>query len=221
MSESTDNYLKAIFSICQDQNEGALTTLIAARLSTKASSVTDMLKKLDEQGLVKHRPYYGTTLTTKGRKQALIVIRKHRLWEYFLVEKLGFEWNEVHDIAEQLEHVESNDLTSRLEAFLEFPRYDPHGDPIPDEAGNLPSTRKTIAASMMKKAESYQIVAVADSSNQFLQHMKNLNLSIGSKLLLKEKYPYDESLTVINGQAIIHLTKEVASNLQLIKATKK
>ncbi len=221
MSESTDNYLKAIFAISQDQNEGALTTVIASRLSTKASSVTDMLKKLDEQGLVKHRPYYGTSLTSKGRKQALRVIRKHRLWEYFLVEKLGFAWNEVHDIAEQLEHIESDDLTTRLEAFLGFPKYDPHGDPIPDDAGNMPPDRKTIAASTMKKAEAYQLVAVTDSSNLFLQHMKNLNLSIGSKLLLKEKYPFDESLTVTSGHSTIHLTKEVAANLLLIKAAKK
>lgn len=221
MSESTDNYLKAIFTICSDHPEGALTTLIATKLATKASSVTDMLKKLDEQGLVKHRPYYGTTLTPKGKKQALKVIRKHRLWEYFLVDKLGFSWNEVHDIAEQLEHIESNELTLRLESYLGFPKYDPHGDPIPDDAGNMPSERKTVAASTMKKASTYQVVAVANSSNQFLQHMKNLNLELGSRITLAEKFPFDESITVNNGQAKIHLSKEVAANLLLMKAGKK
>jgi len=221
MSESTDNYLKAIFAICYDQPEGALTTHIATKLTTKASSVTDMLKKLDEQGLVKHRPYYGTTLTPKGKKQALKVIRKHRLWESFLVEKLGFGWSEVHEIAEQLEHIESNELTLRLESYLGFPKYDPHGDPIPDDAGNMPSFRKTVTASTMKKSATYQLVAVANSSNQFLQHMKNLNLSIGSRLTLKEKYAFDESMTVNDGHTTIHLSKEVASNLLLMKAAKK
>jgi DtxR family transcriptional regulator, Mn-dependent transcriptional regulator len=220
MSESTDNYLKTIYALGTGERAFASTTDLAEKLCTKASSVTDMLKKLDEKGLVKHTKYYGTTLTAKGKKQALHIVRKHRLWEMFLVEKLGFGWNEVHDIAEQLEHVESAELIQKLDAFLNYPKYDPHGDPIPDTDGKMPAERKTTNALHMQADEWYEIVAVVDSSANFLTHLKQIKLALGSVITLKTKFAFDNSIQIISGTQKLHLSQEVAGNL-LVQKTKK
>ena len=132
-----ENYLKAIFKLSGEKNEAATTNAIAEELNTKASSVTDMIKKLTDKSLVKSQKYQGTLLTNKGRKIAVNIVRKHRLWEVFLVKKLNFYWDEVHDIAEQLEHIKSPKLVEHLDSFLGYPKYDPHGDPIPNAEGEF------------------------------------------------------------------------------------
>ena len=137
-SQAEENYLKNIYSLQIEKNNTINTNLLADKMDTKASSVTDMLKKLSLKGLVDYKKYQGVSLTDKGEKAALKVIRKHRLWEYFLVEKLQFNWEEVHEIAEQLEHVKSDTMINNLEHFLQFPKFDPHGDPIPDKNGRVP-----------------------------------------------------------------------------------
>jgi DtxR family Mn-dependent transcriptional regulator len=220
MSESTDNYLKTIYALGTVEGAAATTTALAEKLHTKASSVTDMLKKLNEKGLVKHTKYYGTSLTAKGKKQALQIVRKHRLWEFFLVEKLGFGWNEVHDIAEQLEHVESEMLIDKLDAYLNYPKYDPHGDPIPNKLGNMPAMRKTTSALNMKLGECYELVAVVDSSSQFLNHLKKIKLTLGSLIELKSKFAFDNSIQISINSTKLHLSEQVAANLIVQKKIK-
>lgn len=221
MSESTDNYLKTIYSLETAKGVQATTNALAEKLNTKASSVTDMLKKLEGRGLVHYTKYHGTSLTTAGRKNALQIVRKHRLWEYFLVEKLDFKWDEVHDIAEQLEHIESAELIKRLDKFLGKPKFDPHGDPIPDGDGNLPAIGKTYSADDMKVGELYTISAVARSSGEFLEHLKKLKLSLGSHIKLLTRYSFDHSIEIESDRSKLHLSQVVASNLILQKVKKK
>src|ERR1700760_5386 len=133
-----ENYLKAIYHLSL-QSGSVSTNQLAAALSTKAASVTDMLKKLADKELINYTKYQGVTLTSSGEKIAISIIRKHRLWEYFLVEKLNFKWDEVHDVAEELEHISSKELVDRLDSFMGYPKYDPHGDPIPDSKGQFKS----------------------------------------------------------------------------------
>src|SRR5690554_5916872 len=143
-SDSEENYLKSIFHLQRLSEDGVSTNAIADRMQTKASSVTDMLKKLADKDLVNYIKYQGVTLTNKGKKTAASIIRKHRLWEVFLVEKLDFNWDEVHEIAEQLEHIQSEKLIKKLDAFLGYPKKDPHGDPIPDADGEIISVKKKL-----------------------------------------------------------------------------
>jgi len=220
MSESVDNYLKSIYALSATGESGVSTNALAERMSTKPSSATDMLKKLNDRGLVKHTKYYGVTLTGKGKKAAMQIVRRHRLWELFLVEKLGFAWDEVHDIAEQMEHVESNELVQKLDQYLGYPKYDPHGDPIPDEDGNLPPGRSTIKASDMKENDSGKLVAVVDSSSEFLKYLKSVRLSLGSVLTIGEKFSYDNSVQVTTDNRALNLSETVAANL-LIQPIKK
>src|SRR6476620_10565441 len=137
MTFSEENYLKTIYHITSSSGAEVSTNAIAEKMETKASSVTDMLKKLADKDLVHYKKYQGVSLTDKGLHSAKMIVRKHRLWEIFLVEKLAFSWDEVHDIAEQLEHIKSEQLVNKLDAFLNFPTEDPHGDPIPNAEGNI------------------------------------------------------------------------------------
>ena len=132
LSFTEENDIKAIYALTKHQDKGAATTKISEELNTKASSVTDMLGKLADKKLISHKKYQGATLTKTGLETALRIVRKHRLWEVFLVDKLHFKWDEVHDIAEQLEHIQSKELVDRLDKYLGYPKLDPHGDPIPD-----------------------------------------------------------------------------------------
>src|SRR3984885_5178673 len=131
-----ENYLKAIYHLSHESGSVS-TNQIAAALNTKAASVTDMLKKLADKALINYEKYQGVTLTSAGQKIALHIIRKHRLWEYFLVEKLNFKWDEVHEMAEEMEHISSVELIDRLDKFMDYPKHDPHGDPIPDSDGKF------------------------------------------------------------------------------------
>ena len=206
-----ENYLKAIYHLSL-QSESVSTNQIAASLNTKAASVTDMLKKLADKELINYAKYQGVTLTSAGEKIAISIIRKHRLWEYFLVEKLNFKWDEVHDVAEELEHISSKELVDRLDNFMGHPKYDPHGDPIPDSNGKFKSHElKPVSALAIN--ETGIISGVRDHSSAFLQYLEKMELTIGKKIKLTEINDYDHSVILQSGDKKIHISREVTNNL--------
>ena len=212
-----ENYVKAVYTIQQrnDSNEVSVNE-IAERMQTRPATVTDMLKKLSEKKLIHYEKYKKIHLTKSGISVALTILRKHRLWETFLYEKLNFSWDEVHEVAEQLEHIRSPKLTERLDEFLGFPEYDPHGDPIPKHNGELPVS-KAAPLSEVEENVSCVFVAVNDTSTAFLQQLKRLNLEIGSELTLTERMPYDNSVWVKNknGESF-QLSEKIATNILVV-----
>ncbi|MGZ3752687.1 MAG: metal-dependent transcriptional regulator [Mucilaginibacter sp.] len=206
-----ENYLKAIYHLSL-QSASVSTNQIAASLNTKAASVTDMLKKLAEKELINYTKYQGVTLTAPGEKIAISIIRKHRLWEYFLVEKLNFKWDEVHDVAEELEHISSKELVDRLDDFMGHPKYDPHGDPIPDSNG-LFKAHELKPVSTLVVNESGVISGVRDHSTAFLQYLEKMQLTIGKKIKIAEINDYDHSVTLLVEDKKVHISREVANNL--------
>jgi DtxR family Mn-dependent transcriptional regulator len=213
LSLTEENYLKTIFSLNADQDVKASTNAIAEKLETKASSVSDMLKRLNEKKLIVYKKYKSTTLTPKGREIAISIIRKHRLWEFFLVEKLKFGWDEVHDLAEQLEHIQSKELTNRLDDFLDYPEFDPHGDPIPDKNGNFP-TELTTTLSECQKGQELTVIGVKDHSSDFLNYLQRLSIGLGTNLKIYQVNVFDKSLEIsINQKDKTHISNEVAENL--------
>jgi|TARA_B110000971_G_C19987422_1_gene490286 DtxR family Mn-dependent transcriptional regulator len=213
---SEENYLKAIYHLESGSKKGISTNAIAKSLETKASSVTDMIKKLSEKEVVLYIKYQGVTLTEFGRKTAANIVRKHRLWEVFLVEKLNFSWDEVHDVAEQLEHIKSSKLINQLDALLGFPTHDPHGDPIPDKEGNV-NTIDKILLSTLHKDESGFCVGVNDSSSEFLRFLDKKKITLGKKITVLEKEDFDDSLSIeIDGEKL-SISKKIANNLYIKK----
>ncbi len=211
-SQTEENYLKAIYSIGLAGSKTVNTTLIAEKLHTKPSSVTDMIKKLAEKEFVNYEKYKGVTLTQGGKKIAVEIVRKHRLWEVFLVNKLNYNWDEVHEMAEQLEHIKSNSLVGRLEAFLEFPKHDPHGDPIPDENGNI-ALHKKVMLSSIEPNKSCVIIGVQDSSSSFLKFLDSANIKLGSTLKIQSKEEFDNSMLIENNHISISISHQIANNL--------
>ncbi|EAR13866.1 Iron dependent repressor [Polaribacter irgensii 23-P] len=213
---SEENYLKAIYHLESDSKKGISTNAIAKSLETKASSVTDMVKKLSEKKVVLYKKYQGVTLTAFGKKTAANIVRKHRLWEVFLVERLNFSWDEVHEVAEQLEHIKSPKLINQLDALLGFPTHDPHGDPIPDKDGNV-NTLDKILLSTLNKNESGVCVGVNDSSSEFLRFLDKKKITLGKKIIVLEKEDFDDSLFIeIDGEKL-SISKKIASNLYIKK----
>src|ERR1700741_3529954 len=206
-----ENYLKAIYHLSL-QTASVSTNQIAAALNTKAASVTDMLKKLADKELINYARYQGVTLTPEGEKIALNIVRKHRLWEYFLVEKLNFKWDEVHYVAEELEHISSKELINRLDDFMGNPKYDPHGDPIPDSKGKF-KAHELKPVSGMEVYKEAVISGVRDHSTAFLQYLEKMNLTIGKKIKITEINNYDHSITLQTDGKKIHISREVANNL--------
>lgn len=216
-SFTEENYLKAIFKLSASRKEGVSTNAIAEEINTRASSVTDMLKKLSEKKLVKYKKYQGVSLTPKGREIAVSIVRKHRLWEVFLVEKLNFKWDEVHDLAEELEHIQSEKLTERLDSFLEFPQYDPHGDPIPDKEGNLHHHKDETLADL-KPNEKGVIVGVKEHSKSYLNYLEKLSLVLGAEIKIKEIITFDQSmLIIINNKEEVSISNQASKNLYIKK----
>ena len=213
-SLAEENYLKAIFKIAEKDPDRITTNGIAALLQTRAASVTDMLQKLAEKKLIRYKKYQGVSLTGTGKKIALGVIRKHRLWELFLTSKLGFRWDEVHEIAEQLEHIRSEQLVSRLDDFLGNPKTDPHGDPIPDENGNIRNL-KTFPLSEAEAATVVTLTGVIDHRPSFLQHLDKCGLQLGKKIRVRETTEYDKSMqvSIANSKHLIHISHDVAKNI--------
>ena len=213
ISQTEENYLKAIFKISEKANKAASTNAIARELSTSAASVTDMLKRLADKSLIHYEKYKGVTLTIEGQQIATNLIRKHRLWETFLVEKLGFSWDEVHDMAEQLEHIQSKPLVQRLDDFLGQPKFDPHGDPIPDADGNF-TFRKQVLLSQLEVGTTGVVVGVQDHTSAFLKYLDQLGLGLGAELKVLEQFTYDNSIKIYLhkiGEQI--LSQKVCQNL--------
>jgi len=213
-SDSEENYLKAIFHLERYTQEGVSTNAIAEEMHTKASSVTDMLKKLADKNLVHYIKYQGVTLTTLGKQTAAGIIRKHRLWEVFLVQKLGFNWDEVHEIAEQLEHIASDKLVDKLDRHLDFPKFDPHGDPIPAKDGTFPE-RDKVLLSELHVGDSGVCVGVKDTSSSFLKFLDKNGIALGKKIKVLDKEEFDDSLQIKLGNEILTISHLIASNLYL------
>ena len=213
-SQAEENYLKNIYALQNEDHSAISTNLLAGKMETKASSVTDMLKKLAVKNLVDYKKYQGVSLTEEGEKVALKVIRKHRLWEYFLVEKLQYNWEEVHDIAEQLEHVNSDTLINNLESFLHFPKFDPHGDPIPDKNGRIPINNATCLLNL-EVGNVGILNSVKDSSRSFLNYLNKKNIALGDRIKIIDIEPYDNSFHIETRTHHIILSHNVAKNLYL------
>lgn len=211
-SLSEENYLKAIFHLENKYSGGVSTNALAEEMETKASSVTDMVKKLADKKLVKYRKYQGVKLSEEGKKTAIEVIRKHRLWEVFLVEKLNFSWDEVHDIAEQLEHIKSGKLTDKLDMFLGQPKRDPHGDPIPDAEGNFRIANNLLLADL-QKGEAGICVGVKDSSSEFLRYLDKNGISLGKEIHIVYKEEYDQSILIKVEMRELRISQTVSNNL--------
>ncbi|WP_410220673.1 metal-dependent transcriptional regulator [Pedobacter sp.] len=214
-SFTEENYLKIIYHLSQDQNP-VQTNAIADRMQTKAASVTDMIKRLAEKELVDYVKYQGVTLTSQGAKTAIDIVRKHRLWEVFLVEKLNFKWDEVHEVAEELEHIKSNLLVERLDAFLEFPKVDPHGDPIPDKNGNF-AALSFIKLTKLKANDEGTITGVSEHSSPFLKHLEKLGLTLGKRIKIIEVIDFDGSVELQIEEQKIVISREVAKHILVSK----
>ncbi|WP_353079339.1 metal-dependent transcriptional regulator [Flavobacterium sp.] len=212
MTTSEENYLKVIYHLSNLSPKGVNTNAIAAMLDTKASSVTDMLKKLSEKDWINYQKYQGVSLTDKGKFNAKIIVRKHRLWEVFLVEKLGFAWDEVHEVAEELEHIQSEKLINQLDQFLNFPSFDPHGDPIPNAKGEIIKIEKQLV-SEIEVGKTITCVGVKDTSVDFLQYLNKQNISLGTKMKVLEKEPFDGTLKIEINNSVLVISDKIANNL--------
>lgn len=213
LSHAEENYLKAIYHLSQADKSDVSTNAIAEVLQTKPASVSDMIKKLSDKGFIHYQKYKGVNVSQKGRKEALQIIRKHRLWEVFLVDKLQFKWDEVHEIAEQLEHIKSSILTQKLDKFLGYPRIDPHGDPIPDERGEIVFGKKSPLSEIFE-GKKVLVTGVDDSDSEFLTHLDKINIALGTKIVVKEKNSFDGSMQIeLPSQKLIFISKQVADNL--------
>lgn len=213
-SFTEENYLKAVYHLLI-RTQNATTNDIAAALGTKAASVTDMLKKLADKKLINYARYQGVTLTQEGERIALGIVRKHRLWECFLVEKLNFKWDEVHDMAEELEHISSVELVNRLDKFMGHPQFDPHGDPIPDNDGRM-ENQQLQAAIYLSKDQTGTIAGVADHSAAFLQYLEKIKLTIGQTITVLDVTEYDLSVLIKTDNKELNISREVAKNLLIL-----
>ena len=212
MTFSEENYLKAIYHLTASLETEVSTNAIAEMMETKASSVTDMLKKLSEKDLVNYKKYQGVSLTENGKLSAKMIVRKHRLWEVFLVEKLNFSWDEVHDIAEQLEHIKSEQLINRLDDFLGNPTEDPHGDPIPDAKGRIIKIEKYLLSELTENQIGV-CVGVKDTSSEFLKYLDKQEIALGSRIEFLSKESFDLSVRIKISNKELSISNKIASNL--------
>ena len=219
-THSEENYLKAIWKLNEAGEQNVSTNAIAAEVKTRAASVTDMLKKLADKKLIQYQRYQGVKLTSEGRRVALNIVRKHRLWEVFLVDKLDYGWDEVHEIAEQLEHITSENLTDRLDKFLEFPKFDPHGDPIPDKTGKL-ADAASVALASLKPGQHGVMTGVTEHSAVFLRYLDENSIGLGASISVEHINAFDQLLKIkVNNKAMITVSQTAAKNI-LVKLPKK
>ena len=211
-SISEENYIKSIYHL-QQQNDTVTTNSLAQEINTRPASVTDMLKKLQVKNILEYEKYKGFRLNATGNKVALNIVRRHRLWEYFLVSKLGFEWDKVHAIAEELEHVSSIDLIQKLDTFLNYPQTDPHGDPIPDKNGKVPNIKQLSMAEIAEK-KTVIVSSVSNQSTEMLELMKHYNLGIGTEVKIIKRFSFDSSVEIkVAKQVPCILSEQVAKNI--------
>ncbi|WP_190810628.1 metal-dependent transcriptional regulator [Flagellimonas sp. S3867] len=212
MTRSEENYIKTIFHLGGNDTTLISTNAIAEQMETKPSSVTDMARKLAKKGLLYYKKYQGVSLTDIGVKTALSIIRKHRLWEVFLVKKLDFSWDEVHEVAEQLEHIKSEKLIDKLDELLDFPKYDPHGDPIPSKDGKFMERDKQLLSEIPINTKGV-CVGVKDTSSTFLKFLDKNNIALGNTIEVLEKEEFDQSLHIQMSGKELHISHQIASNL--------
>lgn len=218
LSITEENYLKALLRITEGSDGNPLqvgTNLLAQELDVRPPSTTDMLKKLRDKGLVNYEKYGKISLTPTGKEQAIAIVRRHRLWETFLYDKLGFGWEQVHDLAEQLEHIQSDQLIEKLDRFLGYPQFDPHGDIIPTANGEFPSEsleyRLLLADATI--GQPYLVVGVKDNNPDLLQYIRNIGLTINSKLHVLEYFSYDQSFLIEIDNIKHHISAKIANNI--------
>ena len=216
LTKSEEDYVKAIFNLSEFGNKLVSTNSISKVLKIEPASVTDMIKKLSHKKLIYHQKYKGCKISKNGMKIALQIIRKHRLWEVFLYDKLKFKWDKIHDIAEQLEHISSNKLIDRLDDFLKYPKIDPHGDPIPNKLGIIESNEK-ISLSELENFDSCIVARIIKEDQNFFKLLKKLNIEIGTKIKVIEKLDYDDSLEIIIDNKKILISNKIASNIKVSK----
>jgi DtxR family Mn-dependent transcriptional regulator len=216
-SQTEENYLKAIYKLSLSANGPVGTSALATEMGVQSATVTDMLKKLSARNKIKYKKYYGVELTIEGRLEAVWIIRKHRLWETFLVQKLGFNWGEVHEVAEQLEHVNSAQLVDRLDAFLDFPKVDPHGDPIPSKDGEVRS-EPTTPLSELKVGEQGQIAAVKHDGKELLAYLERHGLVLGSTVKVLEVLEFDGSMRLNVEGKEEYVSEKISGNI-LVQTT--
>ena len=214
MTHSEENYIKAIYHLSNAGRHTVSTNAIAQQMETKPSSVTDMIKRLSDKGYIHYKKYRGVYLSESGLNTALSVIRKHRLWEVFLAEKLGFTWDEVHEVAEQLEHIKSEKLIDTLDEFLGFPKFDPHGDPIPGKDGELAQRDHQLLSSMQADQEGI-CVGVKDSSPSFLKFLDKNNIALGDQIKILDVEEFDNSYQILIHKKPMHVSKRIATNLYI------
>lgn len=210
-SVTEENYLKTIFHL-QEKGGTVTTNALAEELNTKPASVTDMMKKLSAKKLLNYKPYYGFSLSAEGKKTALSIVRRHRLWEYFLSEKLNFNWNEVHPLAEELEHVSSRQLVDRLDEYLGFPQFDPHGDPIPDRKGKI-RTQNKIPLHQLAFHQSAEVCQVTNQSEEMLELLSHKNICIGTRLEVKKHFAFDNSIELKIKSTVVTISEQLAKNI--------
>jgi len=211
-SFTEENYLKIIYHLSENSHNPVQTNAIADKMQTRAASVTDMIRKLADKELIDYKKYQGVKLTEKGKLSAINIVRRHRLWEVFLVEKLNFKWDEVHDIAEELEHIRSAELIERLDEFLAFPKNDPHGDPIPDRQGHFDQV-PFVKLSKLKLHDHGLIMGVSEHSPAFLQHLEKLGMTLGKAVKVIAITEFDGSVELLVEEKKISITREVAKHI--------
>jgi DtxR family transcriptional regulator, Mn-dependent transcriptional regulator len=217
LSFTEENYLKALLQITlEDEGKSvAGTNELAGNLKVKPATATDMLKKLKDKKLVDYEKYGKISLTEPGRRHAIEIVRKHRLWETFLFQKLSFTWDEVHEVAEQLEHIQSQKLIDRLDEFLEYPEFDPHGDVIPSAGGELRiAFKKTLAD--LSEGQSCKMVAVKDNTPDFLQYVVKVGLGINNIIKVISKESYDSLLTIEANGTVSNVSQKFAENILVV-----
>ncbi len=215
-STSEENYIKAIYHL-QKGADTVSTNALSAAINTRPASTTDMLKKLKKKKLIHYQPYKGFSLSAEGSKVALGIIRRHRLWEFFLSEKLNFEWDEVHAVAEDLEHVSSHKLIDKLDQYLGFPKFDPHGDPIPDVNGKMEIKNK-FSLSEFAINKLAVVCQVLNQSKEMLDLLNHKKIAIGTKLEIKKRFGFDGSLEIkIGRQSAFTISEQLAKNILVRK----
>lgn len=213
-----ENYLKELYKLSQKEIKKLNNIALAKSMGLNPATVLEMVRKLSEKKLVEILADKSIQLTENGRKKALLIVRKHRLWEVFLVNKLNYKWSEVHQLAEQLEHIDSDDLVNRLEEFLDFPAFDPHGDPIPDRHGKI-KKNTSIALTAAIKNKVYQVISFADTADSFLDYLAALNIAPGVNVKVTDQLEYDNSYTISVNKKTMQITEKVARNILIQPAT--
>jgi DtxR family Mn-dependent transcriptional regulator len=213
---SKEDYLSTIYRH-RNSEGGIKATQLAEQLEISSAAVTDMMKKLSRDGLVNYERYKGIKLSKQGESYARNMIRRHRIWELFLQRIVGMPWDKVHDEAEQLEHSSSDELVNRLEEMLEYPQFDPHGDPIPDKNGMLPQQKKMIPLSMIKTGEMVEVVRVNDFDNDFLNYLSGIGIKLNKKLKIKNVLNFDKSMLIEIDGSEINISNTIAANIFVIR----